>query len=195
MLRFKIIMVVSFVFLLFSPGKADSQTKPPFLFDVLPTANHTVLTQWSVPPGMDSLPFELERSRDNSTWKKIASVPVQPSHRYSSTDEQPGEGLIYYRIRQVGGKGKLLYSWVNWVQFSETGKLFIWPNPAKNMLHVKTPYINGRMDIINTEGREILKITITNLITDVPTIRLSKGIYVLHVRHENEMLVGKFVKD
>ena len=195
MLRIKFIVVVSFVFLLISPGLLHSQTKPFILFDVLPGADHTVLTQWRMTPEIDTLPFEVERSRDKRTWERIASVAAHSSHQYSSTDTQPGEGLIYYRVRQVGSKGKFLYTGVNWVQISETGKLYIWPNPAKSVLHVKTPYVKGSMDIIDPGGKHILKITITDFITDIPTIRLSKGIYFLHVRYENEILVEKFVKE
>jgi hypothetical protein len=194
MLRVKIIIVVSFVFLLITPGPLHSQTKPFIFFDIRPSADHTVLTQWHMPPEVDTLPFQVEKSRDNRTWERIASVSAHLSHQYSYKDIHPGEGLIYYRVSQVDTRGKSLYSAINWVQFSETGKLYIWPNPTKDVLHVKTPYTNGSIDIINSEGKYILKITITNLITDVPTLRLSKGIYFLHVRHEKEILVGKFVK-
>jgi hypothetical protein len=194
MLRIKIMVVISLVFLLSSPGLLHSQTKPFILFDVLPGADHTVLTQWRMTPEIDTLPFEVERSRDKRNWERIASVAADSSHRYSSTDMQPGEGLIYYRVRQVGSKDRFLYTRLKWVQISETGKLYIWPNPAKSVLHVKTPYIKGSIDIIDPGGKHILKITITDFITDIPTIRLSRGIYFLHVRNENEILIEKFVK-
>ena len=116
-------------------------------------------------------------------------------HQYSSTDREPGEGLIYYRVRQVGSKGSYLNTKIYWVQFSEKGRLFIWPNPANNVLHVKTPFTKGSIDIINAGGKQLLKIIITDFITDVPAIQLRKGIYFLHVRHENETLVEKFVKE
>jgi len=191
----KIISVAGLVFLLIGPGLLHSQTEPFILFDVLPGADHTVLTQWRMAPETDTLPFEVERSRDKKTWERIASVAADSLHQYSSTDSQPGEGLIFYRVRQVDSKGRLLHTGVRWVQISESGKLYIWPNPAKSVLHVKTPYVKGRMDIIDPEGKHILKITITDFITNVPAIRLSKGIYFLHVRCENEILIEKFVKE
>jgi hypothetical protein len=195
MLRKKIIAVVSIVFLLISPSLLHSQGKSFTLFDVIPASDHTVLIQWRMKPEMDSLPFEVERSMDKRTWKRIAALAAHSSHQYASTDTQPGEGLVYYRVRQVGSKSRFLYTGVNWVQFSEKGKLYIWPNLANNVLHVKTPYVNGSMDIIDAGGKQILKITITNFITDVPTDRLSKGFYFLYVRHANETLVEKFVKE
>ncbi len=41
----------------------------------------------------------------------------------------------------------------------------------------------------------MLKISITGFITDVPIVRMSKGIYFIHVRYNNETLVEKFVKE
>jgi hypothetical protein len=196
MLRLKIIAVVSFSFLLFSPGLLHSQTKPFVLFDVLPAADHTVLIKWGITAEMDTLSFEVERSRDKKNWERIETVnPGILLHSYSITDREPGEGLIYYRIKQAGGKNLSVYTGIKWVQISKTGKLYIWPNPANNILHVKTPFVKGSMDIVDSGGKHIVKIIITDFITDIPAIHLSMGIYFLHVKHGNETLVEKFVKE
>jgi len=189
------IIVINLVLLLIRPGLLHSQTVPFISFNVEPGADRTVLFQWRVTPEADTLYFEVERGRDKGTWERIAHVAVQESHQYSSTDPQPGEGLIYYRVRQVGSGERYLYTQVKWVQISKTGELYIWPNPAKNILHVKTPFVKGSMDVVNPEGKLMLKISVINFITDVPTARLSKGIYFLHVRYGNEILVEKFVKE
>jgi hypothetical protein len=195
MARIKNIVIAGLVFLLINPGLLYSQIKPFIFFNVLPGADHTVLMQWRMKPEIDTLPFEVERGRDKKIWERI--VPVNPhlSHLYSITDRQAGEGLIYYRIKQAGGKDLSIYTDIKWVQISKTGKLYIWPNPANNVLHVKTPFIKGSLDIIDPGGRLMLKITITDFITDVPVLRLSKGIYFLHAKYKKEILVEKFAKE
>ncbi|MDP4261381.1 MAG: T9SS type A sorting domain-containing protein [Bacteroidota bacterium] len=195
MLRIKIIIVTSLVFLLTRAGQLYGQAEPFISFNVEPGAGHTVLIQWKTVPGNDSLRFEVERSRDKKTWESIADVAARLSHQYSSIDSKPGEGLIYYRVRQVSSGNRFSYTQEKWVQISNTGKLYIWPNPAKDVLHVKTPFVNGSVDIIDPGGKLIQKISIINLVTDVSIAGLSKGVYFLHVRHKNEVLVERFMKD
>jgi hypothetical protein len=195
MSRIKNMVVACLVFLSINPGLLHSQIKAFIFFNVLPGADHTVLTQWKMKPEPDTLSFEVERSRDKKIWERIATLSPHLSHLYSFADREPGEGLIYYRIKQAGVKDLSIYTDIKWVQVSKTGKLYIWPNPANNMLHVKTPFIKGSLDILDPGGRLMLKIAITDLITDVPVLRLSKGIYILHAKYKNEILVEKFIKE
>jgi hypothetical protein len=63
------------------------------------------------------------------------------------------------------------------------------------VLHVKTPFVTGSIDIYDEGGMFILKQSINNFITDIATGRLSKGIYFLHIRHDKETFTEKFVKE
>ncbi|MFI5129126.1 MAG: T9SS type A sorting domain-containing protein [Chitinophagales bacterium] len=195
MLRSTIIAVTSLVFLLFNPGQVYSQAEPFISFNVQPAMDGTVIIQWKALPGTDTFYFEVERSRDMKTWESIAHVTSQLSHQYSSIDPLPGLGLIYYRVRQAGAESHSFYTRIEWVQISNTGKLYIWPNPAKDMLHVRTPYASGSIEVLNPDGKLMLKISMINVVTDVPISRLSGGIYFLHVKHNQEDLVERFVKE
>lgn len=191
----KMVIVTTLVLLLINPGQVHSQTKPVISFDVQPGKNRTVTIQWSTGLGIDSFDYKVEKSKDKKTWETIAHVAPQLSHNYSGIDFHPVEGINYYRIRQTGRKGQFSFTEIKWIQISKAGKLYIWPNPANDILHVKSPFVKGSMNIVDAGGKFIFKISITDFITDVPTTRLSKGIYFLHVNHDSEVLVEKFVKD
>lgn len=195
MSRIKIISAVRLVFLFICPLSLYSQTAPFIFFDVRPGTDHSVIMRWRMKPETDTLAFEVERSRDKNTWERIATVNTHSSHQYSFADMLPGEGYIHYRIRQVSDKNLSIHTDAKWVQISKTRKLYIWSNPAKDVLYVKTPYNKGSLDIIDAGGRLMLKIVITDFITDVPAMRLSKGVYFLHVKNGNKILVEKFIKE
>jgi hypothetical protein len=172
-----------------------AQTKAFIKFDVQPGTDRSVLVQWGISFLQDSIRFEVERSADKKVWKQLAAVAGNATQQYSYSDIDPVEGMNYYRIKEAGGKGRFLYSPVKWVQMSEAGKLIIWPNPADNILYVKTPFTRGSIDIINSGGRLLQKITITNYLTTIHTQKLSRGLYFLHVKNEKETLVERFIKD
>lgn len=164
-------------------------------FNVKPGINHSVLIEWNIEQQTIAPHFELERSNDQKVWEKIADMPIQSSQLYSFTDNSPREGLNYYRVWKTDGNKGFAFTMVKWVQVNKTGILYIWPNPAKDMLYIKTPFVKGRIDIINSGGKLIINIPITGLITNVPTNLLSKGIYFIHVRHDNEVLIEKFMRE
>jgi hypothetical protein len=51
------------------------------------------------------------------------------------------------------------------------------------------------MDIVDSRGKLIRKIIITDFITDLHIGSLAKGIYFLHIRNGNQLLVEKFIKE
>jgi hypothetical protein len=137
MSRFKRILAVFSIVLV--PHSLYSQNKEVISLDVQPTSRQVVIIQWNLLPASDTLPLEVERSRDTINWQRISHMAIQSSHQYFITDSMPGDGLIYYRIKQVNNKSNSKYSSIKWVQISKTGNLYIWANPAKDLLHIRTP--------------------------------------------------------
>ena len=191
----KLIIVTSLALLLVKTEQLHSQTKLSISFDVQPGTNNTVVIQWNSKLEIDSFNYVIEKSTDKQTWQTIAETTPQSLHGYSSVDYHPAEGLNYYRLKQTKSTGKVLLSEIKWIQINNAGKLYLWPNPATSVLYIKTPFGKGSIDMFDSEGRFILKISINNFITDIPTANLSKGIYFLHIRHDKKTFVEKFVKD
>lgn len=190
LIAFTVLFILSMLY-----GVLSAQQGAPLVsFEAQPGANHSVLIEWKAKPQADTLSFELQRSRDQKVWERIVTEPAQSAHLYSFTDSRPGEGLNYYRVGQVTRNKNIAFTGVKWVQVNKTGVLFIWPNPARDMLYIKTPFVTGRIDIVDSGGKPIFNINITALVANVPTDRLLKGVYFIYVKHGNEILVEKFVK-
>lgn len=171
-----------------------SQNNRVTLFNVQPGDGQIVSVEWKVAAESDTVPFEIERSKDTIKWENVYRAGIASSHEYFFTDTMTGSGVFYYRIKQTDNNGKTFYSPTRWVQISNTGKLYIWPNPANDVLHVRTAFAKGSMEIYDAEGRLMLKRSIINNITDLPLPQLAKGIYFIRVKHDKEILAEKFVK-
>lgn len=171
----------------------QAQTSPFISFDVEPGTGCSIVIQWKVFPEMDTSKYEVEKSRDKQNWTTIASKTVRSSHQYFFIDPEPGDSLNYYRVKQ--SVDRAIYSEVKWVQVNTITDVFIWPNPARNILRAKTPFISGSIDMTDAGGRLIRKIIITDFITEINTESLAKGIYFLSIRSGDRLLTEKFIKE
>ena len=179
--------------LLLGQIQVSSQKKISIAFDVQRGDRHTITIEWTRPEE-DGFDYVLEKSRDEKTWAGIANVNSQLSPCYDYVDLHAAEGTHYYRIVQRKQEELVAVSDTKKIQTRSTDKLYIWPTPANDILHVRSPFVNGSMDIIGPEGRLIRKIAIIDFITDVPLQALPGGMYFIHVRNGKDILVAKFIK-
>ena len=170
-----------------------SQKRIPLAFDVKLSDRTTVTIHWTKPQD-DSFDYALEKSVDANTWQTIAHISYELSPCYDYIDLQLKNGIYYYRITQKRQGQLLAVSDTKWVKTTNADKLYIWPTPANDILHIRSPFVNGNMDIINSDGRLVRKISIIDFITDVPLQALPSGIYFIQVRHGKDLLVEKFLK-
>ena len=107
----------------------------------------------------------------------------------------PADSLNYYRVKQIVSEDRFNYSEIKWVQVNTVTDVFIWPNPARDIVRVKTPFLSGEIDLIDAGGRLKRKIIITDFITEITTTELAKGIYFLAISSGNRLLTEKFIKE
>ena len=85
--------------------------------------------------------FAIERSNDGRTFDEIGQVKgagtSQAPQYYTFTDKQPLSGKNYYRLRQVDFDGKVAYSAVVNVVFSQSGDIRLAPSPATDLVLVQ----------------------------------------------------------
>jgi hypothetical protein len=179
--------------LLISPEPVQGQNKTSVSFTIQQGPNLSVIIQWTR-PGEDSFDYALERSADERTWQRIANMNSQLSPYYDYVDLQRASGTNYYRIVQRKREELVAVSDTKCIQVGNADRLYIWPTPANDILHIQSPFINGTIDIIDSYGRFIRKIAVTDPITGVPLQALPGGMYFIHLRHGKDILVEKFIK-
>jgi len=70
----------------------------------------------------------------------------------------------------------------------------IYPNPIKNFLEIESPQ-NSLIEICNSQGQIIKKISTTNLKTSVDLSAFTNGLYILTARTDKGIVIKKIIKE
>ena len=171
-------------------------------------AEGSVLT-WQTASESNNRGFEIERSTDGEKWEYLGFVEghgttgeAHPdSYRdYQFTDQQPNDGINYYRLKQIDFDGAFEYSNILSIEYqisnsdSYRNKLRIFPNPATDQLNILN--VEGEATIFNILGQPLKQFSIVGLQFSMNISDLSKGQYILHIQPKNEkIIIKRFVKN
>lgn len=150
--------------------------------------------------------FEVERSNDGGrNFKTIGVVGGKgDSHvavAYSFIDPTPGNGVNFYRLRQVDTDGRYGFSPIRAVRFDgiSTGlEAKIWPNPAREEVHVSVLTSSGQETVVQVtdltgaihkvqvadDDHEVIKLDISSL---------AAGVYLINVRQSGREFAERIV--
>lgn len=142
---------------------------------------------WNVAGEKDVLRYEIERSFNGRDFTKIGEVGSTGSSGYMFADNQPVNGVSFYRVRNVDLDGKFTYTSIARLNLSKTIMLKAFPQPAQNTLTVEHGSVNGKglLTLNTADGRTVYQ---TDIRSDVnqTVINLSSykpGMYI--VRFDN----------
>ncbi|MEQ1555104.1 MAG: T9SS type A sorting domain-containing protein, partial [Ferruginibacter sp.] len=137
--------------------------------------------------------FEVEKSVDGITWKKIAAIKGKINsttiNAYSYTDNEKYNEQVFYRLKQVDINGKFEYSNIILVDncVSKMNAFSIYPNPSNGNLAIKLNGFTGvqLIQIYNAVGQfvkeeEVLqnkKINISDLQNGLYIVKLKNNSY------------------
>jgi hypothetical protein len=158
-----------------------------------------VILNWQTATEEDCSYFSLERSPDGTNYADIAMVPAiggpQLGHRYAYSDNTPGPGKNFYRLKIASRTGAATYSAVVVVSFAGTSGLVLFPDPSDGSAisasitsHSQAgsdytrAYAMYTMDVYNDQGmlvRHYSSSAPTFMVSFSPT--LSPGVYVARV--------------
>ncbi len=175
-------------------------------FEVSKSGKNALL-KWTTATEINSDKFEIERSRDASSFSTIGVVSANGTSNqirtYNYTDSDVKENINFYRLAMVDKDGQLKYSEIKRIDFSLEAvpkKLILSPNPVKNgILKVGMPVSlrnRGRVLISSIDGKIILAENVDpgldEIVVSVAT--LAKGSYLVQIVSNGKMLYNsKFV--
>ena len=114
-------------------------------------------------------------------------------------DEQPLQGINFYRLKMVDADGKFTYSNIVAVKINADNKLQIFPNPAKRILFVEANGNNENaiVQIVDGGGRKLKEVKVflngkTSFSVDISN--LPNGIYNLILHKKEKTEVQRFIK-
>ena len=190
----------------------------PLPIDLLSfTASHKdemILLEWETASETNNEWFTIEKSNDGWDFEEVITIPGAGNSNqllsYEAIDENPYNGISYYRLKQTDFDGQYEYSKMVPVNFNKDMGMSIalWPNPAIDYLMIS---INHELDqameitlentettisIYNAQG-EALKQGQVVTITENYRIDLSMlepGMYFLIINSKNGTNKKSFIK-
>ena len=128
--------------------------------------------------------FELERSNDLATWKKIGKIAAKgEAHHYKMRDNSPFNGQNYYRFKSVDFDGAITFSEIISIKIKQS-TVSVYPNPFANALTIDSEEM-VTVEMFNLAGQKIKQVNVDqnshSLI--IPTGDFPKGTYTVSYTH------------
>lgn len=165
---------------------------------------------WLVANEIKPLYYAVERRLDDGTFAEIAQIELQEQQQnlkqYTFNDEEPVNGINYYRIKQVNENGQTVYSEIIALEqdIEELSILSYYPNPTTDDLTLKFSSVgsgNVQVQIVNLVGSQVLTSEITPIngisVERINTRALASGTYLLVLKdlQTNKAQTIRFVKE
>lgn len=147
-----------------------------------------VLLKWSTATESNNKGFTVEKSADGLNWSDagfVAGAGNSNSQRqYVFTDNKPGKGNNYYRLKQTDYDGKQAFSEVRMVNMAANrGAVSVFPNPAKGMVYINAETINGAVQyqLMSLNGKAVLsgQLNVSNGQQSINIQTVPAGTYLL----------------
>ena len=180
------------------PSLTTSATLPVNIssFGVYADKNRVRL-QWTTATETNNDHFDIERSTNGSLFTKIATVKGNgtsaQSHTYQAWDDNPFNGINFYRIKQVDADGKYSISDIRSLRMVlQNYSVKVYPNPVRSDINFTLQNYSGReitATLMNVSGKIIHKEVIqVNQSADSYKLNLkqrpSAGLYILQLKGE-----------
>ncbi len=164
--------------------------------------NNTVMLQWKTTNEINTLHFEIERSKEGVAFEKIGRVTAantSSNNNYMFKDATPLLGNNYYRLKQIDIDGRFTYSKIVAITFqSIINSLIIYPNPVVDWLYLQYPITTEMvaLQILDNKGAVVKAATLQGVGTQKVLVQaLSKGIYWVRLIVGTNLYTQVFVKE
>jgi hypothetical protein len=161
-----------------------------------------VALNWQVADNHEALSYAIERSRNGvqfEPFKTVAPTPNEELASYQSFDDQPWQGINYYRLRMTDIFGKVTFSSIQKVNIenAQAVSLRLSPNPAKDRLLIllAQPEKINEFNIVNSVGQTLFKQNKLQSTNPVDISSLRPGIYYVRIIGQDGMRMESFVKE
>lgn len=169
-------------------------------FSAKKKAKTDVQLDWKVANTQHFSHFEIERSSNKTLFENIGHQKAKEQSDYEFIDQNPSEGINYYRLKMVDEDGRYTYSIVRAVIFDKNTPLSIYPNPAANF--VKISLENGfskntAINVFDETGKLVLSKQLQNIdfqgTIQLDVSQLPNGHYHLKISDDKFVLTKNFI--
>lgn len=164
--------------------------------------NDKAILDWSTAQETNSSHFVIEKSSDGVQFASAGTVQAAGNSfnptNYQFTDNDPIDGISYYRLKQVDLDGNIHYSRTLTIQYEAKSVIKKIINPISNAIFIQftagvvqpgTPW-----KLYDMQGRLVLtRVTRSNIINE-PAALLKPGIYLFEIMIRGKRQVIKLIR-
>ena len=154
-----------------------------------------VRLDWATASEVHSDRFEVERSTDGRAFEKITTIASRNSpsgSTYTYTDQQPAEGINYYRLQLIDFDHTSTFSPVTALAIAcgTASTAHLMPNPATNTVHLLDLHLGQTLRVYGSDGRLVYAgpVTAPNQLLEISS--WSTGLYLVHIRNADGTLAS-----
>lgn len=160
-------------------------------------SNCGVRLDWATASEVKSDRFEVERSSDGRLFKKITTIGSHNNasgSSYNYTDQQPGEGLNYYRLNLVDLDQTSTYSPVAVLTLAcgAASTVRLVPNPATSTVRLLGLHTGQTLHVYGSDGRLVYAGPATGPDQTLEVSGWVVGLYLVHVRNTDGGRAGTY---
>jgi F5/8 type C domain/Secretion system C-terminal sorting domain/Fibronectin type III domain len=183
---------------------AESDVLPINLLSFAATLvdNKYVAISWVTSMEHNNDYFEVQKSSDGVHFDDLVRVASagnsDVSQSYSTADNNPLNGINFYRLKQVDLDGRVSYFPAVVVRFGQTAGPIVYPNPVVSLVNV----VAGNeaiesVTLFTVTGRTLLTVNndAASTMLSIQTGNLASGIYILKVKTAGRVYQQKLVKE
>jgi hypothetical protein len=158
--------------------------------------NNRPSLSWSTASETGSSHFDIEKSSDARSFRKIATINAAGNSRaineYRYTDEITLAGSFYYRLKQVDFDGKFEYSRIVNIVLSGEEAVRIYPNPVADILNIESVTTLSPIEITTLEGKQVHASKPVGNSVQIKVSDLPQGLYFVTVNGKKYKILKSF---
>ncbi|MEL6255112.1 MAG: T9SS type A sorting domain-containing protein [Bacteroidota bacterium] len=151
----------------------------------------TISLEWSTANEVNNDHFIIEKSTDGNFFNKIGEVNAvgnsQDIQDYQFSDLSPGQGILYYRLKQVDIDGAFSYSKVLELSVEGAQQVSLYPNPVENHLEIRGK--GKELIVYSLLGQKLKYRRLNNEFEVIDLSNLQAGTYLVQILGENQEIL------
>lgn len=152
--------------------------------------NKQVVLNWQTASASNSGVILVEKTKDGSQWQAVTGIlpiTITAQTKYTATDKFPGEGISYYRLKEITANGEVYYSRIVRINLADEAgiKFRTYPNPFRDQFNIELNWLRKEMITIRL-------VNATGQLLQVQTRSVQKGFQVLPVTDLSSLKKGTY---
>lgn len=169
-------------------------------FDVELLDERHVQLSWMPSSQTNNDYFTIEKSENGYDWISLGNVKGAGTTAellsYQFADDNPFEGINYYRIKQTDFNGDYSYSDYRSIHVSTMGTSVVYPNPTSGTCYIRAKDVDlSDIRLRNSQGQEmdVQPVLFSDGVIQFDCAEMSAGIYFVELRKQQQTELLKLI--